>query len=199
VIVMALRPTPQDALIVVDVQNDFLPGGALAVAHGDEVVLVINRLLPMFTVRAFTRDWHPPNHISFSPRPKFADRSWPAHCVQHTRGAQFAPNLLIDPSDHIVNKGDQPALEAYSGFQGTDLREWLTARGIRRVFVAGLATDYCVKTTALDALAAGFHVVVVTDAIQAVDVPPGNGEQAVAQMRAAGVSLISFRELTDAR
>jgi nicotinamidase/pyrazinamidase len=196
---MTLRPTSEDALLVVDVQNDFLPGGALAVAHGDEVVPVINRLLPRFRVRAFTRDWHPPNHISFSPEPKFVDQSWPAHCVQHTPGARFASNLMIDPLDHIVSKGQQPGLEAYSGFQGTDLREWLTARGIRRVFVAGLATDHCVKATALDALAAGLQAVVVTDAIRAVDVPPGSGEQAVAQMRAAGVSLIGSQELTDAR
>jgi len=196
---MSNRPTPQDALIVVDVQNDFLPGGALAVARGDEVVPIINRLLPLFPVRAFTRDWHPPDHISFSRDPKFMDRSWPPHCVQHTPGAHFAPNLLIDPGDRIVNKGFQPDQEAYSGFQGTDLREWLSARGIRRVFVAGLATDYCVKATALDALAAGFQAVLVTDAVRAVDAPPGTGEQAVAQMRSAGVALMGSQELTDVR
>ncbi len=193
---MTLPVTPQDALIVVDVQNDFLPGGALPVAHGDEVVPVINRLLPLFPVRAFTRDWHPADHISFSREPKFTDQSWPAHCVQHTPGARFAPNLLIDPLDRIVNKGADPGQEAYSAFQGTDLSDWLRMRGIRRVFVVGLATDYCVKATALGALAAGFQTVLVTDAVRPVDAPPGRGDQAVAQMKAAGVGMTVAQELT---
>jgi nicotinamidase/pyrazinamidase len=194
-----LQVTAQDALLVVDVQNDFVPGGALAVADGDAVVPVINRLLPQFTTRVLTRDWHPVGHVSFSPTPTYADLSWPPHCVQNTPGAAFHPRLQAQLADRVVSKGDRPDREAYSGFQDSDLGPWLRERGIRRVFVAGLATDYCVKATALDAHQAGFETWLVLDGSRPVDVPPGSGDRAVADLRAAGVHIIRSEEIGHGR
>lgn len=173
---------------MVDVQNDFCPGGALAVAEGDLVVPVVNRLLPLFGHRVFTRDWHPPNHISFADPPEFRDRSWPPHCVQNTPGAAFHPDLVVPPDALIVSKGDDPDREAYSGFQagGIDLAGRLRERGVRRVFVTGLATDYCVRATALDARAAGFEVTLVEDAIRGV--APETTAAALRDLDEAGVA-----------
>lgn len=192
---MPMTPTTHDALLVVDVQNDFTPGGALAVPEGDEVVPVINRLLPGFALRVFTRDWHPPNHVSFSAAPEFRHLSWPPHCVQNTRGAEFHPGLAVGPQDWVVSKGDQPETEALSAFQGTDLAERLTRAGIRRVFVAGLATEYCVRRTAEDALRAGFAVVVIQDACRGIDSPAGSVPTALRELAAAGATLIASREV----
>jgi nicotinate phosphoribosyltransferase len=177
-----------DALIVVDVQNDFCPGGALAVAEGDLVVPLVNRLLPLFRHRVFTRDWHPPDHVSFADPPEFRDKSWPPHCVQDTPGAEFHPDLLVPPDALIVSKGDEPGREAYSGFQagGIDLAAWLGERGVRRVFVTGLATDYCVRATALDARAAGFKVTLVEDAVRGV--APETTAAALRDLDEAGVA-----------
>ena len=127
-----------DALLVVDVQNDFLPGGALSMAGGDRIVPVINRISALFTTRVFTRDWHPADHVSFSGHPQFLDQSWPPHCIQNTWGAQFHADLKIDAKDRIVSTGDNPQEENYSSFHGTDLEAWLRRRDIRRIFIAGL-------------------------------------------------------------
>jgi nicotinamidase/pyrazinamidase len=147
-----------DVLIVVDVQNDFCPGGALGVQEGDKIIPAINRLIQEFTHVVFTRDWHPVNHISFSNDPQFVDKSWPVHCVAETDGAQFHPDLSIPADAIIVSKATKEEVEAYSCFQDTDLASRLMEMTIQRIFICGLATDYCVKFTTLDALKAGFDV-----------------------------------------
>jgi nicotinamidase/pyrazinamidase len=187
--------TAQDALIVVDVQNDFTPGGALAVPAGDKIIPVINRFLPCFQHRVFTRDWHPPNHVSFSAKPEYRDLSWPPHCVQNTRGAEFHPDLQVAPDDKIVSKGDRPDIEALSGFQGTDLAAWLSGQGVKRVFVSGLATEFCVKNTALDAIRAGFETILVLDAARGIEKPKGSSQAAVQAMVQAGVKIATSRDL----
>lgn len=184
-----------DALLVVDVQNDFLPGGALGVSGGDRIVPVINRISALFTTRVFTRDWHPIDHISFSGHPQFLDQSWPPHCVQNTWGAQFHPDLKIDAKDRIISTGDNPQEENYSSFHGTDLEAWLRRRDIRRIFIAGLATDYYVLTSAMDGLQAGFEVVVLEDAVAGVDVPPGSAARALQKLRDSGVHILSSGDL----
>ncbi len=178
-----------DALIVVDVQNDFCPGGALAVVDGDSTVPGINKLLPRFAVCVFTRDWHPADHCSFSSAPRFVDKSWPLHCVADTPGAQFHPALNVPADAAIVSKGTDAAKEAYSGFDGTALADSLRKQGVRRVFVCGLATDYCVKATALDALENGFVTVVIDDLCRGVDNPIGTARAAIDAMKAAGVRM----------
>lgn len=159
-----------DALIVVDVQNDFLPGGSLGVPGGEEIIPVITKLLPLFRHRVYTRDWHPPDHMSFSEQPEFRDGSWPIHAVRGTWGARFHPDLPVPDDALIVDKATSPDREEYSGFRATgiDLAGWLAERGVRRVFVVGLATDYCVRQTALDAAELGFDVYVVEDAVRGV-------------------------------
>jgi nicotinamidase/pyrazinamidase len=174
--------TRNDALIIVDVQNDFLPGGSLAVADGDKVVPVLNSYIDLF-VRAgqpiyATRDWHPANHCSFAPYGGI----WPPHCIGNSKGAEFAPALALPAGTVIVSKATTPEMDAYSGFESTDLDAQLRAQHIERVFVGGLATDYCVLNTVKDALAQGFEVVLLLDAIRAVDVRPGDGETAIDQM-----------------
>jgi nicotinamidase/pyrazinamidase len=179
-----------DALIAVDVQNDFLPGGSLAVSDGDRVVPVLNALIPRFRTRVFTRDWHPAKHVSFSDDPEFVDKSWPAHCVQDTPGAEFHQDLEVPDDAIIVSKATDPAKDAYSAFEGTGLADDLRERGVNRVVIGGLATDYCVKATALDAVREGFEAVVVLDACRGVDVPPGTAQAAVEEMKAAGALVI---------
>ncbi len=182
----SMEPRPGDALIVVDVQRDFLPGGALAVPRGDEVVPVLNRYLEIFTGRDLpvvaTRDWHPADHCSFRER----GGPWPPHCIAGTPGAAFADGLALPAQAIIVSKATAPDKDAYSGFQDTDLARRLREAGVRRVFVGGLATDYCVLNTVRDALAEGFEVVLLEDAIRAVEVHPGDGERAVKEMQDAG-------------
>jgi nicotinamidase/pyrazinamidase len=176
------------ALVIVDYQNDFTPpAGALAVPGGDEIVDRINQLAHSgdFDLVVATRDWHPPDHGSFSER----GGPWPVHCVQDSEGAQLHPGLDAAAVDVIVDKGQDPNTEGYSGFDGTNLAELLRERGIDRVTVVGLATDYCVKHTALEALQEGFTVVVDTNAVRGVDVQPGDSERALAELRAAGASL----------
>lgn len=172
-----------DALVVVDVQNDFLPGGSLAVPRGDEVVPVLNRYMAAFMRRGLpifaTRDWHPPNHCSFQPY----GGPWPPHCVAGSEGAEFAPVLELPASSILITlKGTQPDKDAYSAFDGTDLDARLRAQGVGRLFVGGLATDYCVLCTVEDGLKAGYAVVLLQDAIRAVNVRPGDGERAEAEM-----------------
>ena len=177
------------ALLVVDVQRDFCPGGALAVEGGDEVVPGINKLVGAFERRGlpifFTRDWHPPNHVSFRQR----GGPWPPHCVQGTAGAEFHPSLRIPTSAVVVSKGDDPEKEAYSGFEGSDLGTRLQSLEVKEVFIAGLTTDYCVKQSSLDARRLGLRVDVLTDCTRAVDVRPGDGKRALSAMEKAGVQL----------
>lgn len=186
----SVTPTEGDALILVDVQNDFLPGGSLGVADGGAVIGPLNAMIEQFTARALpvvaTRDWHPANHISFAEQ----GGPWPPHCVQGSRGAQFDAGLRIPEQAIIISKATDPAQDAYSGFQGTDLDEQLRALGVRRVFVGGLATDYCVLNTVLDARRLGYDVVLLADAVRAVNVEPTDGEAALAQMAEAGAVTI---------
>ncbi|MBW2027779.1 MAG: nicotinamidase [Deltaproteobacteria bacterium] len=186
-----VRPRPGDALIIVDVQNDFLPGGALGVPKGDEIVPVINRYLealvgkdiPVFA----TRDWHPEKHCSF----KEQGGPWPPHCVASTRGAEFAPGLFLPDSTTIISKGTDVDRDAYSGFQGTDLDHRFKSLNIRRLFIGGLATDYCVLSTVKDALRRGYEVMLLQDAIRAVDVKPGDGDRAIDEMIRLGAKPIT--------
>jgi nicotinamidase/pyrazinamidase len=190
-----MRIGKEDALIVVDVQNDFLPGGALPAQGGEQIVPVINRLLPCFETTVLTRDWHPANHASFSTIPAFTDKSWPAHCVQNTWGAEFHPDLRVAEATRVLSKGTAPEKEAYSGFQESDLAVWLRQKQIQRVFIAGLVTEYCVKTTALDARKEGFEVFVIQDAVKGVNHPLGSAAAAEQAMLAQGVHFITSQEL----
>ena len=184
-----------DALIAVDVQNDFLPGGGLAVPDGDAVVPALNRYLAAFAARALpvyvTRDWHPPNHCSF----KAQGGIWPPHCVAATRGAEFADGLALPQTAVVISKAVTPAADAYSGFGGTDLAARLRAGRAARLFIGGLATDYCVLNTVRDALAAGFAVLLLADAIRAVDVKAGDGALAQGEMQELGARAIRYEDL----
>jgi len=175
-----------DALIVVDVQNDFCPGGALAVQGGDQIIEIVNRMARDYELVVATRDWHPPDHGSFAER----GGPWPIHCVQGTEGAELHSGVERENLDVVIDKGQDPATEGYSGFEGTELERLLRERGVDRVHVVGLALDVCVKNTALDARRAGFETVVHLDATRAVNVDPGDGEQAVAALRAAEVEVV---------
>ena len=176
------------ALVVVDFQNDFAsPDGALSVRGGDALAPRINELMRSgdYDLVVATRDWHPPDHGSFTAQ----GGVWPVHCVQDTDGAQLHPDLDAAAVDVIVDKGQDPATEGYSGFEGTPLAELLREGDVDHVTVVGLATDYCVKNTALDALREGFAVTVDSTATRGVDVEPGDSEQALAELRAAGASV----------
>ena len=185
------RPHTSDALLIVDVQNDFLPGGSLAVPRGDEVVPVLNRYVRAFAVQNLpvyaTRDWHPERHCSFRAQAGI----WPPHCVAGTRGAEFAAALRLPPSAVVISKATTPEQDAYSGFQGTNLDQQLRSAGIRRLFIGGLATDYCVLNTVRDALRLGYQVLLLGDAIRAVDVQPGDGQRAEEEMIKLGAQRIS--------
>jgi nicotinamidase/pyrazinamidase len=177
------------ALIVVDVQNDFCPGGALAVERGDEVVEPLNELIGEFLARGDvvvkSRDWHPPQTRHF----QAYGGTWPVHCVQETRGAEFHAGLRDDPRIIVISKGTGDE-DNYSAFDSTDLASILRERGVTEVWVGGLATDYCVRQTVLDALGAGFRVKAVEDAMRPVDLHPDDGLRALAEMRAAGAEVI---------
>jgi nicotinamidase/pyrazinamidase len=185
----------REALLVIDVQNDFCPGGALPVAGGDLVVPRIRALARRFHAAGHlvvaTRDWHPPDHCSFDAQ----GGTWPVHCVAGSHGSRLHPGLELPDGTAVVDKADRRDVEAYSGFTGTDLEARLRDAGVTRVSVCGLATDYCVKHTVLDALRAGFDVIVVEDAIRAVDAQPGDGRRALAEMEAAGASRAAARSL----
>ncbi|MCC6696743.1 MAG: nicotinamidase [Candidatus Hydrogenedentes bacterium] len=190
-----MKVKSDDALLIVDLQQDFCPGGALPVAGGDMIVPGINRIMPKFAHTVFTRDWHPATHCSFSKSPTYTDGSWPAHCVEGRPGAMFHPDLHVPAGAWIVSKATDPNREAYSGFQGSDLGRRLSERRIGRLFVCGLATDYCVKATAIDGLERGFEVLLIEDLCRAVDVPPGSGVAAIEEMRHEGVRIIASGEL----
>ncbi|HEU0233809.1 MAG TPA: nicotinamidase [Gallionella sp.] len=184
-----------DALLIVDVQNDFLPGGSLAVPHGDEVVPVLNRYLRFFIAQSLpvyaTRDWHPGRHCSF----RAQGGIWPPHCVAGTNGAEFAAALQLPPSVVIISKATTLEQDAYSGFQSTSLDQQLRAANIRRLFIGGLATDYCVLNTVRDALRFGYRVRLLIDAIRAVDVQPGDGQRAEAEMLSLGAQCITIERI----
>lgn len=184
-----------DALIVVDVQNDFLPGGSLAVPDGDEVVPVINSLVPRFETVVYTRDWHPSDHTSFSDDPEFVDGSWPPHCIQETEGAEFHQDLTIPEESIIISKATESDREAYSGFQRTDLEERLKERDIERVFVVGLAEDVCVHDTVIHALDRGFETILLEDGTRGIDNPKGSVQQALDDMAEAGAKVSSTSDL----
>jgi len=178
-----------DALLVVDVQNDFLPGGSLAVPHGGDVVAPLNHCLALFAEKKLpvyaSRDWHTADHISFRAR----GGPWPPHCVANTAGADFAANLALPPGAVIISKADTRDRDAYSAFGGTDLDRRLKDAGVRRLFTGGLATDYCVLNTVRDALKLGYEVILFTDAVRAVEAAPGDGERALAEVRRLGARL----------
>jgi nicotinamidase/pyrazinamidase len=187
-----------DALILVDIQNDFCPGGSLAVAEGDEIIPVVNELQKHFNLVVATKDWHPPGHSSFV-------TLWNPHCVQGTRGAEFAPSLDTSRIAHVFLKGTDPAVDSYSGFfdnehkRSTGLGDYLRAQGVTDIFICGLATDYCVKYTALDALRLGFNTSVIIDACRGVEVNAGDSARAVEEMRAAGAEIVNSDEVVAAR
>ena len=202
-----------NALIVVDLQNDFCPGGALAVTQGDAIVPVIDRILPAFDVVVATQDWHPANHGSFAanhPGKNVGEQIelgglpqilWPVHCVQHTRGAAFHRQFDISGLDGVFQKGVDPAIDSYSGFfdnghtRATGLGEYLNGRGVGTVYICGLATDYCVQATALDALQLGFETIVISDACRGVNLQPGDDARALEAVVAAGGTLARAGEI----
>lgn len=191
---MVVRLDEHTALVVVDVQNDFCPGGALAVKDGDKIIPVLNKYIEKFRTAGapiiFTRDWHPPDHSSF----KQQGGLWPPHCIQNTHGALFHPKLVVPADAEIVSKADKKD-EAYSFFQGTDLATKLRQRGIRRLLVGGLATDYCVKETVLDGLEGGFEVYHLDDASKGVNLKPDDSERALKEMIAKGARRIKFDDV----
>lgn len=195
-----LEPSPgtlqlraDDALLIVDVQRDFLPGGSLAVAGGDAVIAPLNDCIARFVEHRLpvfaSRDWHPADHCSF----RAAGGPWPPHCVADSPGAQFATALQLPPQTFVVSKGTASERDAYSAFGHTELQARLRDGHVRRLFVGGLATDYCVRATVLDALALGYQVVLLGDAVGAVDA--GDGAAALQRMQAAGAVLASSRDL----
>lgn len=205
---MAIALKHHDILVAVDVQYDFLPGGSLAVAGGDEIIPMINAIGKKFQHVVMTQDWHPPNHISFASSyvdakpfevidvPYGPQVLWPDHCVWDTHGAQFHRELRLPHAQLIIRKGYRETVDSYSGFREADrqtptgLEGYLRERGLKRLFIAGLATDFCVNWTAVDARAAGFEVFVIEDACRAIDTG-GSLQKAWADMNAAGVERIS--------
>lgn len=181
--------TTRKALVIVDVQNDFCPGGALAVMGGDEVVLGLNKVTRAFVKAGlptfFTRDWHPASHMSF----KAQGGIWPPHCVQGTFGAEFHPKLEVPESAIIISKGDDPNREAYSGFQGTDLEMRLKQLGVQKIILGGLTTDYCVKESSLDAMNAGFKVDVLEDCVRGVNLHPKDAADALKKIISKGARM----------
>jgi nicotinamidase/pyrazinamidase len=203
---MLINPTAKDILIVIDVQHDFLPGGALAVPDGDAVIAPIMALAEAFDHVILTQDWHPREHISFASRhgknpfetiglDSGEQVLWPDHCIQGTHGARIADSLDIPKAQLIIRKGHHPAIDSYSAFMEADRRTptglagYLRERGLKRVFCAGLATDFCVAWTALDACGAGFQTSVIEDACRAIDTG-GSLARAWADMAAAGVRRV---------
>lgn len=201
------------ALIIVDVQNDFCPGGALAVKEGDQVVPVINRIAPRFDLVVASQDWHPANHLSFAsqhPGKRPGERIelkgteqvlWPVHCVQHSRGAELVSALDISLIEAVFRKGTDREIDSYSVFfdnarrKKTDLEEYLRLKGVRELWVTGLATDYCVKFSVLDALSLGFKTTLIQDACRGVELENGDVERALREMRTSGACLVTSGSL----
>ncbi|WPC75642.1 bifunctional nicotinamidase/pyrazinamidase [Vibrio porteresiae] len=200
------------ALILVDVQNDFAPGGSLAVPQGDHIVPVINRLLPHFEHVIATKDWHPVGHASFASTHGepvgsvidlngMAQMMWPDHCVQHTSGAAFIPSLNRSNIEHVIFKGTQLGIDSYSGFfdnqrlQATGLEEYLREHNYTDIYIVGLATDYCVKFTALDSVSCGFNTFVISDACRGVNIHPEDSNNALEEMKNAGCHIVTSAEV----
>jgi len=193
---LAVRLQPGDALLVADIQNDFLPGGALGVPRGDEIVPVLMRYISSFQSRGLpifaTRDWHPPDHCSFQEQGGI----WPTHCVAGSPGAEPPPNFQLPPSTVIIHKATARDKEAYSAFQDTPLDDRLQAAGVRRLFVGGLTTEYCVLNTVKDAVAHGYSVFVLSDAIRPVNLKADDGRKAEEEMVRLGARPIQWERLT---
>lgn len=177
------------ALLIVDVQNDFCEGGALGEPGNDEVVPVINKLMPEFKLKIASKDWHPEDTVHFD--------KWPPHCIRGTRGAEFHPELDTGNIDKVVLKGTDNKDDGYSSFEATtdNLSELLKEKGVDTVYIAGLTTDYCVKNTVLDALRNGFSTFVIEDGIRAVNANPGDGDKAISKMKNAGARFITSDEV----
>jgi nicotinamidase/pyrazinamidase len=187
-----------DALLITDIQKDFLPGGALPVANGDEIIPVLNEYIRRFEdAKAHvlaSRDWHLPNHMSF----KAQGGQWPPHCIQQTEGAQFSPDLKLPSHTVVISKATDPQREAYSAFDGTNLANELRMLSVRRLFVGGLATDYCVVNTVLDARKLGFETVVLMDATLGINVQPGDVDRAIETMLKSGAQQATTADFPDA-
>ena len=201
------------ALIMVDLQNDFCPGGALAVSGGDEVIPLANQLQNLFDLVVATQDWHPSDHLSFASNQagkKVGDTVlvkgieqilWPAHCVQYSQGAEFHSGLNLEGIHRVIQKGTDKVIDSYSAFydnahlKSTGLTEYLQNEKITDVYIMGLATDYCVKFSAIDATRLGFNVFLIKDACRGVELSPGDIDRALAEMRAAGVKIIESNEV----
>ena len=192
-----LKLVTGDALIIVDVQRDFLPGGSLAVPSGQEVIGPLNRIIKLFEAQRLpvfaTRDWHPANHASF----RSEGGSWPPHCIAGSAGAQFSPDLDLPRGATVVSKATEREVEAYSGFEKTGLEVLLKEAGVKRVVIGGLATDYCVLRTVTDAVRFGFKVFLLADAVRAVNIAPRDGEKALDEMKNAGAEIIVSGDLTE--
>ena len=206
-----------NALIIIDIQNDFVFGGALAVAGGDQIVPVVNALQQKFELVVATQDWHPARHGSFAAmhpgkRPGevidlsgFPQVLWPVHCVQNSPGAQFVAGLDLSRIEKVFQKGTDPEIDSYSGFfdnghrKATGLGDYLESRGVSHVFICGLATDYCVKFTALDARQLGFTVTLIEDACRGVNRQPGDSASALEEMRRAGVMVLQSKQVSSSR
>lgn len=186
------------ALLVVDPQNDFMPGGSLPVPDGDSIIPVVNRLIELFNSNNapvfISRDWHPADHCSFIGE----GGKWPPHCVKDTEGALFHPDLILPESSEVIDKAVIKEPDAYSAFQDTGLANILKIRGLTDIYTCGLATDVCVRSTVLDGLRAGFKMYVIEDAARAVEINPGDGEKAICEMEAAGAVIIESPELFQA-
>jgi len=201
------------ALIIVDIQYDFLPGGTLAVQEGDHIIPIVNKLEEKFDVIVATQDWHPADHGSFASNHENKNPGeliklrgldqvlWPDHCVQHTRGAEFSKGLNTEKIQKTFQKGTDPSIDSYSGFfdngkrKDTGLNDYLKSQGVDEVYIVGLATDYCVKFTALDADECGYKTFVVADATRAVNLQPGDGEKTLKEMSQKGIRIIKSSEL----
>jgi nicotinamidase/pyrazinamidase len=189
------RPHPGDALLLVDVQNDFLPGGSLAVPAGDEVIPALNLYIKEFSRASLpiyaSRDWHPPDHRSF----RSQGGIWPPHCVAGSLGAEFSPKLSLPANVIIISKATNPNVDAYSDFDEPDFEQHLHQNGISRLFIGGLATDYCVLYTVRDALSHGYEVHLLLDGIRAINLKPEDGQRAIEEMATLGAHTIHFEDI----
>lgn len=203
----------RSAFVLVDIQNDFIPGGALPARDGDEVIPVANRLLTQFELIVASQDWHPQDHLSFASNHPgkspgemielggIAQVLWPDHCVQGSRGAELHSDLEIERIDHVVHKGVDRHIDSYSCFfdnghlKATGLESYLRGAGVTHVFIGGLATDYCVLYSALDSVRLGFETTVITDACRGVELSPGDSDRAFEEMRRAGVKLVTSEDV----
>jgi len=186
-----------DGLLITDIQIDFLPGGALPVSGGDGIIPVLNEYVENFEnakANVFaSRDWHPPNHISF----KAQGGPWPPHCIQNSKGAAFSPDLKLPKNAIVISKATDPKRESYSVFDGTNFADILLMRAVKRLFVGGLATDYCVESTVLDAIKFGYETIVLMDATLGINLKPGDVDRAIEKMINKGAKQATAAEFPD--